>query len=197
MTSALQVSRTGGRWQIVGEGAALEDVELCNDYLAYLADRRYSSATVRAYASDLLHFARWLKAERIGWRSTPRPFFATSPTAGRLRSKASTTTWSHSNRPRGWARAEDNQPAPRCHIRLVRLPVHARAGGRRPGPERASCSPLGQGERAGLLGHLAHPKPRSKLRVREPRRFHEPSTGPRSRRCWGAFAPRGTGRSPD
>ena len=65
MTSALQVSRTGGRWQIAGEAAALEDAELCNDYLAYLADRRYSPATVRAYAFDLLHFARWLKAERI------------------------------------------------------------------------------------------------------------------------------------
>jgi len=42
MTSALQVSRTRGRWQIAGEGAELEDFELCNDYLAYLADRRYS-----------------------------------------------------------------------------------------------------------------------------------------------------------
>jgi len=38
-------------------GAELEDFELCNDYLAYLADRRYSPATVRAYAFDLLHFA--------------------------------------------------------------------------------------------------------------------------------------------
>ena len=83
----------GERWRIVGEGA-LEDIELCNDYLAYLADRRYSPATVRAYAFDLLHFTRWL-ASREGpasGRSTPMPFFAISPTAGPLRSRASTTT---------------------------------------------------------------------------------------------------------
>jgi len=38
---------------------------LINDYLGYLADRGYSPQTVRAYAFDLLAFARWLAAERL------------------------------------------------------------------------------------------------------------------------------------
>src|SRR5207245_11715369 len=41
-------------------------LQLCNDYLGYLADRRYSPASVRAYAFDLLHFARWLSGQDIG-----------------------------------------------------------------------------------------------------------------------------------
>ena len=42
------------------------DRQLCNDYLGYLADRRYFPATVRAYAFDLLHFARWLAGQNAG-----------------------------------------------------------------------------------------------------------------------------------
>ncbi|BCO36224.1 site-specific integrase [Mycobacterium heckeshornense] len=41
-------------------------MDLVNDYLSYLADRAYSPRTVRAYAFDLLAFARWLAAERLG-----------------------------------------------------------------------------------------------------------------------------------
>ena len=47
-------------------GRHAADRRLCNDYLGYLADRRYSPASVRAYAFDLLHFARWLDREGIG-----------------------------------------------------------------------------------------------------------------------------------
>ena len=42
------------------------DRQLCNDYLGYLADRGYSPASVRAYAFDLLDFARWLAGEGLG-----------------------------------------------------------------------------------------------------------------------------------
>jgi hypothetical protein len=42
------------------------DRQLCNDYLSYLADRRYSPASVRAYAFDLVHFARWLAGQDTG-----------------------------------------------------------------------------------------------------------------------------------
>jgi site-specific recombinase XerD len=45
------------------EGAG--EVELVNDFLGYLADRNYSPRTVRAYAFDLLHFARWLSVEGL------------------------------------------------------------------------------------------------------------------------------------
>jgi hypothetical protein len=55
----LRVQGSGERWRIEG-GWRPADRQLCNDYLGYLADRRYSPASVRAYAFDLLHFARWL-----------------------------------------------------------------------------------------------------------------------------------------
>jgi hypothetical protein len=49
----------GGRWELAGGGG----LSLFNDYLGYVADRGYSPRTVRAYAFDLLHFARWLTAD--------------------------------------------------------------------------------------------------------------------------------------
>ena len=45
-----------GRWELTGAG----ELSLINDFLGYVADRGYSPRTVRAYAFDLLHFARWL-----------------------------------------------------------------------------------------------------------------------------------------
>jgi len=54
------VERTG-RWSLEGPGPG--GVELINDYLGYLVDRGYSPRTVRAYAFDLLAFARWLVGE--------------------------------------------------------------------------------------------------------------------------------------
>ena len=53
---SLRVQGSGERWRITG-GSRAADRQLCNDYLGYLADRRYSPASVRAYAFDLLHFA--------------------------------------------------------------------------------------------------------------------------------------------
>ena len=61
----LRVQGSGERWRIEGVWRAA-DRQLCNDYLSYLADRRYSPASVRAYAFDLLHFARWLSGQDIG-----------------------------------------------------------------------------------------------------------------------------------
>src|SRR5947207_10281561 len=61
----LRVDGSGERWRIEGRWRAA-GLQLCNGYLSYLADRRYSPASVRAYAFDLLHFARWLDREDIG-----------------------------------------------------------------------------------------------------------------------------------
>ena len=52
-----------GRWSLAGSEPG--GVELINEYLAYVADRGYSPRTVRAYAFDLLAFARWLVAEGL------------------------------------------------------------------------------------------------------------------------------------
>src|ERR1700744_6192238 len=58
--SSVRVTETcAGRWELTGGGG----LTLVNDYLGYVADRGYSPRTVRAYAFDLLHFARWLAGD--------------------------------------------------------------------------------------------------------------------------------------
>src|SRR6266545_1922566 len=60
-TYEVHVQQHGEAWVLSGPGA--EGFGLLNDYLGYLADRRYSPRTIRAYAFDLLHFVRWLLVE--------------------------------------------------------------------------------------------------------------------------------------
>lgn len=60
VTMGLRVERRGDGWVLAGAAAGPRDLRLCNDYLGYLADRRYASGTRRSYAFDLLGFARWL-----------------------------------------------------------------------------------------------------------------------------------------
>src|SRR6266480_768552 len=57
----LRAELRDGRWRLAGTA----DGELINGYLGYLADRGFSAHTVRAYAFDLLAFARWLDGEGI------------------------------------------------------------------------------------------------------------------------------------
>jgi integrase/recombinase XerD len=59
----LHVEERAGGWLLAGSGAG--QFALVNEYLGYLADRRYSPRTVRAYAFDLLAFCRWLVAEGV------------------------------------------------------------------------------------------------------------------------------------
>ena len=91
-TESLRVQGNGERWRIEG-GWRAADRQLCNDYLSYLADRRYSPASVRAYAFDLLHFARWLDREDVGWTPwTPTRCCGIWPHAGPSPAPASMTT---------------------------------------------------------------------------------------------------------
>jgi site-specific recombinase XerD len=59
----LRVERREDGWVLAG--ACFDGLELVNDFLGYLADRNYAALTVRAYAFDLLHFARWMASERL------------------------------------------------------------------------------------------------------------------------------------
>jgi hypothetical protein len=59
----LRVEPRADGWALAGERAG--ELALVNDFLGYLSDRNYSPRTVRAYAFDLLHFARWLSAEGL------------------------------------------------------------------------------------------------------------------------------------
>src|SRR6266568_4634522 len=139
----LRVAGNGERWRIEG-GWRAADRQLCNDYLGYLADRRYSPASVRAYAFDLLHFARWLAREDIGLDAVDTDVL--------LRYLAA-------------CRSERREGQ---HDNVISL-----ASGRASGfaPATINRRLAASGERTGLLAHLAKPRPRSKLRVREPRRL--------------------------
>ena len=54
----LRAVQRAGRWRLDGAGPA--DLPVINEFLGYVADRGYSPRTERAYAFDLLAFARWL-----------------------------------------------------------------------------------------------------------------------------------------
>src|SRR3989442_10212795 len=60
---SLSAEERAGRWWLAG--AAAQRFGVVNDFLGYLADRRYSPRTARAYAFDLLAFCRWLAGEGL------------------------------------------------------------------------------------------------------------------------------------
>ena len=169
---SLQVQGSGERWRIEG-GRRPGDRQLCNDYLGYLADRRYSPASVRAYAFDLLHFARWLDREDLGLDAVDTDALLRYLAA----SRAEPRPGQHDNvislasgRASGFAPATINRRLAAVSglfsFRSMRDPAAVNPVPRGPAARRAAA-----GERAGLLGHLARPRPRSRLRVREPRRL--------------------------
>jgi hypothetical protein len=141
------VRRGDGRWQLAG-GTGMG---LINGNLGYLADRGHSPQTVRAYASGLQAFARWLAAKRLAlgevsadvvlrYLAYPSlPAGAAAGTRGRQRVL-------HPGRPQRRLCACDDQPAAGRCVGPVRLRGDAGPG-------------------------CARPKRRSGLRVREPRRL--------------------------
>jgi len=59
-----QVIHTAGQVRLCGE-VSVEDIEAVNRFLAHLAARAFSPATVRAYAFDLLNFLRFCTARAL------------------------------------------------------------------------------------------------------------------------------------
>jgi site-specific recombinase XerD len=168
----LVAEERGGWWRLGGPGAA--GFELVNEYLGYLADRNYSPRTVRAYAFDLLHFCRWLAGEGIGLDAV-----TTEVMLGFLGSCREAATGHRpggnvysivDGRNTGYAPATVNRRLAAVSglftFRQMRDP-----GAAMPVPRGREARRAGSGERTGLLGHLARPKTRSGLRVREPRRL--------------------------
>jgi site-specific recombinase XerD len=171
-TGELLVAGSGQRWRIEG-GSDRGGLRLCNDYLGYLADRRYSAASVRAYAFDLLHFARWLSGQGIGLEAVTTDVLLRYLAACRSERRDGhddNVIWLASGRATGFAPATINRRLAAVSglfgFRLMRDPAAASPVPKGPAARRAAA-----GERAGLLAHLNKPKPRSQLRVREPRRL--------------------------
>jgi len=149
--SGLRVAPVEGRWELVG--ATSGDVRLVNDYLGYLADRRYAPGTRRSYAFDLLALCRWLSRETLSLEQVD--------TAALLRFLGSC---------QGLAAATINRRMAAVSglfgFRAMRDPQVGN-----PVPTTAAARRSGTAERGGLLGHLARPQPRSVLRARQPRRL--------------------------
>lgn len=171
LTGSLCAVERDGRWSLVGSGPG--GVEVVNDYLGYLADRGYSPRTVRAYAFDLLAFARWLVDEGLAVDEVSTEVLlrflafcrATSP-AGRPGGNVYSI---RDGRNVGYAATTINRRL--AAISGLFSYRGMRDGAASPVPRGPAARRAAAGERGGLLGHLRAPKRSSRLRVREPRRL--------------------------
>ncbi len=148
-TTRLRVAACDGGWAVTGAGS--EDLELVNDYLRYLGDRRYAPGTRRSYAFDLLAFCRWLAEEQLAIEAVD--------TAVLLRFLASCHDLAPATVNRRMAAVSGL-----FGFRAMRDPAVAN-----PVPRGAAARRVSAAQRDGLLGHLARPQPRSALRARQPR----------------------------
>lgn len=169
----LRAEERDGRWWLVGPVS--EDLGVINDYLGYLADRRYSPLTQRSYAYDLLAFARWLAAEQLelaGVSTDVLLRFLTFCRTTRLPNQPGGNVISlRSGRAAGYAPATVNRRMTAISglfgYQQMRDPSSPN-----PVPRGGLTRRRAAGENGGLLAHLdTGPKRRSRLRVREPRRL--------------------------
>jgi len=174
VTSAqmLRVEQRDGCWRLAGPAA--DRFGVVDEFLGYLADRNYSPRTVRAYAFDLLAFVRWLVVDGLDLDGVGTDVL--------LRFMTHCRTAAHPGRPggnvysivdgrnAGFAPATINRRLAAVSalfgFRQMRDPAATN-----PVPRGRQARRAAAGERSGLLAHLAKPRPRSPLRVREPRRL--------------------------
>ena len=171
--SDLQVDDSGAGWAL--SGPAAPRFTLVNDFLGYLADRRYSPKTVRAYAFDLLAFCRWLLAEDAQLADVTAEMllrYLSYCRTATFRGRPGGNVYSiRDGRGTGYAAATVNRRMAAIsgmfEFRAMRDPDTSS-----PVPEGAACRQAGRAGRGGLLGHLAAPRPASRsCSVRQPRRL--------------------------
>lgn len=168
----LAVASSDDGWVLIGPAAA--ELSLVNEYLGYLSDRRYSPRTVRAYAFDLLHFCRWLRFDGTALDAvttdTLLRFLSACRDAVLPGQHGDNVVDLRSGRAAGYAPATVNRRMAAVsglfNFRAMRDPKMTN-----PVPRGAAARRTSKGERSGMLGHLARPRSRSQLRVREPRRL--------------------------
>lgn len=187
-TDGLRVDADGAGWRLAGSGSVR--FALVNDYLAYLADRRYSPRTVRSYAFDLLHFCRWLVTDGTALDAvatdTLLRFLAACREEVLSGQHGGNVVSLRTGRAAGYAAATVNRRLAAISglfaFRAMRDPAALN-----PVPRGAAARRTAKGERSGMLGHLARPRARSLLRLREPRRLPRGLDREEARALLGSF----------
>jgi site-specific recombinase XerD len=168
----MSVVRLGEVWQL--SGAQIEPFELVNEFLRYLADRNYSPRTQRAYAFDLMAFVRWLEAEDVDLAEVDTDVllrFLTSCREAGLPGRPGGNVYSiKDGRNTGYAPSTINRRLAAISALFAFRQMRDPTAGN-PVPRGRQAKGLSRGERSGLLAHVAKPAPRSRLRLREPRRL--------------------------
>lgn len=168
----LGVARDGAVWVLRGEAAV--GFGLVNEFLGYLVDRNFSPRTCRAYAFDLLAFARWLDHVGVALAAVDVEVllrFLTACRQATVPGRPGGNVYSiRDGRNTGSAPATINRRLAAISalfaFREMRDP-----DARNPVPSGRVARMRSSGERSGLLAHVGRPRPRSKLRVREPQRL--------------------------
>ncbi len=168
----VRLERDGEYWRLGGPGVGCFGV--VNEYLGYLADRNYSPRTVRAYGFDLLDFSRWLAGQGVevaGVNTDVLLGYLAACRQAQVPGRPGPNVVSlHGDRLDRYAPTTINRRLAAISGLFGFLAMRD--------PELVNPVPKGRearrtvaGERTGLLGHLARPKRRSALRLREPRRL--------------------------
>src|SRR6266545_1422995 len=159
----------GVGWRLEGTWS---DAVVANRFLAHLATRGFSSATIRAYAYDLVNFGRFALERRVSVAdAVPTDFFDYLDWQARAKSTAGAKVVRLADR-RGPAPATMNRRI--AAVRgLFEFAVTAGLGAEHPVPTARRSSGLRPKQR-GLLGHLGPGRARAGGRlVRQPRRLPE------------------------
>lgn len=161
-----------GAWNLHESAAAR--FSQANDYLGYLSDRNYSSATTRAYGYDLLAFCRWLHEQNLTIEAVDTntlinylKFCKESSVPGRPGPNVMTLDGQRAD---GYAPATVNRRMAAVSGLFTFLAMRDPCLPN-PMPKGQESRWVSSAQRSGLLGHLATPAARSPLRVREPRRL--------------------------
>ena len=161
-----------GRWGLAGVDVAR--FALVDEFLAYLRDRNYSPRTVRAYAFDLLAFCRWLVGADVALDAVSTDVllrYLSTCREAKVPGRRGDNVYSiRDGRNVGYAPSTINRRLAAISAMFgfacMRDPSRVN-----PVPRGRQARASARGERSGMLGHLARPKARSALRVREPRRL--------------------------
>lgn len=171
--AVLRLEEHDGGWVLAGEAATR--FGLVDQYLGHLLDRNYSPATVRAYGYDLLAFCRWLSEQDLVLEQV-----TTDTLLGFLRACREAKV---AGRPGPNVVSLDGQRLDRYAATTINRRLAAVSGlftftglrdpeAKNPVPKGRDGRWQGAGERTGLLAHTRRRrKPRSALRLREPRRL--------------------------